>query len=89
MRAAAGRAALHDAAVATALRVLLIRGGRAPANEVAAALGVPGPRLGLALSNLRRLLNVEGYPVVGMDADGRTVVLDEMLWRQQFGLAPR
>jgi hypothetical protein len=89
MRAAAGRAALHDAAVATALRVLLIGGGRAPANEVAAALGVPGPRLGLALSNLRRLLNVEGYPVVGMDADGRTVVLDEMLWRQQFGLAPR
>ena len=89
MRAAAGRAALHDTAVTTALRVMLNGGGRAPADEVAAALGVPTPRLGMALSNLRRLLNVEGYPVVGMDADGRTVVLDEALWRQQFGLTPR
>ena len=60
-----------------------------PQTQVAAALGVPTPRLGMALSNLRRLLNVEGYPVVGMDADGRTVVLDEALWRQQFGLTPR
>ena len=85
-RAAAGRAALADGAVRSVLRLLLASGGRAPAEHVARSLGVPAARLPMALSNLRRLLNVEGYQVVSMDADGRTVVLDESLWRQQFGL---
>ena len=87
-RAAAGRAALPDAAVRSVLRVLLAGDGRGSAEQVARALGVPTPRLPMALSNLRRLLNVEGYQVVGLDADGRTVLLDESLWRQQFGITP-
>ena len=33
---------------------------------------------------LANLLNLN--PIVSMDADGRTVVLDEALWRTQFGV---
>jgi hypothetical protein len=85
-RAAAGRSALSDTAVRQVLRLLLAGGGRAPGEQVARALGVPVGRLPMALAGLRRLLNVEGYQVVSMDADGRTVVLDEPLWRTQFGV---
>ncbi len=88
-RAAAGRGALSDAAVRQVLRLLLAGGGRAPAEQVARALGVPPGRLQMALAGLRRLLNVEGYQVVSMDPDGRTVVLDEPLWRTQFGVTDR
>ncbi len=87
-RATAGRAALPDTAVSGVLRLLLTGGGRASAEHVARSLGMPAARLPWAMSGLRRLLNVEGYPVVSMDADGRTVLLDVPLWRQQFGLAP-
>jgi hypothetical protein len=85
-RAAAGRAALPDATVGQVLRVLLDGGGRASGEHVARALGVHVSRLAMPLAGLKRLLNVEGYQVVSMDADGRTVVLDEALWRQQFGI---
>ena len=70
------------------LRVLLAGGGRASTEQVARALGVQVGRLPMALAGLRRLLNVEGYQVVSMDADGRTVLLDEPLWRTQFGVGP-
>jgi hypothetical protein len=50
---------------------------------------VPVGRLPMALAGLRRLLNVEGYQVVSMDADGRTIVLDEPLWRTQFGVGKK
>ncbi len=85
-RAAAGRAALPDTTVRQVLLLLLAGGGRASSDQVARAVGIPAGRLQMALAGLRRLLNVEGYQVVSMDADGRTVVLDEALWRTQFGV---
>jgi hypothetical protein len=38
------------------------------------------------LSALQRLLNVDGYEVVGYDPDGVTVVLDRTLLQEQFRL---
>jgi hypothetical protein len=80
----AGRAALHADAVARVLTVLLAGGGRAHRDTVAAAAGIPAARFPQSLAVLKRLLNVEGYDVVGMDADGVTVVLDAALLRAQF-----
>ena len=39
-----------------------------------------------AVLHVQRLLNVEGYPVLRVDADGATVILDEALLREQFGI---
>ena len=85
-RGAAGRAVLPDEVVGQVLGLLLSSGGRAPAASVATIAGVPAGRVPMVMVNLRRLFNVEGYPVLALDADGRTVVLDEALWRQQFGI---
>ena len=41
-----------------------------------------------AVLHAQRLLNVEGYPVLRVDADGATVILDEALLREQFGIRP-
>ena len=51
---------------------------------MAATLAVPAFRLDGALSQVRQLLNIEGYNVVGVDPDGQTVVLDVPLLRDQF-----
>jgi hypothetical protein len=39
-----------------------------------------------AFAMLQRVLNVDGYPVLGLDVDGVTAVLDENLLREQFGV---
>lgn len=83
-RVRAGRRALGDDAVTAVLGVLVARGGRAHRETVAAAVGVAD--LEPTLAALRRLLNVEGYPVVGEDLDGVTIVLDEKLLAEQFEL---
>lgn len=85
-RARAGRAALRDEAVAAVVTTLLAGGGRADRDAVAAAAGMAPARFNQALAMLRRILNVEGYEVVGLDADQHTVVLGEALLRTQFGL---
>ncbi|MEO7070036.1 MAG: hypothetical protein ABI131_06035, partial [Nostocoides sp.] len=59
-------------------------GQRLPRPVVAATLGVPTFRVDGALSQVRQLLNIEGYNVVGVDPDGQTVVLDMRLLRDQF-----
>jgi hypothetical protein len=50
-------------------------GGRAPRNAE------------MFITTLQRLLNVEGYLVVGLIDSGRTVRLDVGLLREQFGIA--
>ncbi len=55
----------------------------APAAAAATA-GIPVSRLRGAVAQAQRLLNVEGYPVLRWDVDGETVVLDEVLLREQF-----
>lgn len=85
-RSRAGRRALGDDVVTAVLAVLVARGGRAHRETVAAAAGVAEVNLEPTLAALRRLLNVEGYQVVGEDPDGVTIVLDEKLLTEQFEL---
>lgn len=83
-RARAGRAAPAAEQVAAVVRVLLAGEGRAHRDTVAGVLGVPSAAL--PMSTLGRVLNVEGYQVIWLDADGQTVRLDEALLREQFDL---
>jgi len=81
-----GRAALPDARVGALLSALLAAGGRARVDSVAAEAGIPAHRINLTVTALRRLLQVEGYPVLDIDPDGQTLVLNERLLREQFQL---
>ncbi len=82
----AGRATLPDARVAALLTALVTAGGRARIDSVAAQAGIPAHRITLTITALRRLLQVEGYPVLDLDPDGQTLMLDERLLRDQFQL---
>lgn len=81
-----GRAALPDNRVAALLSALLAAQGRARIESVAADADIPAHRIHLTITALRRLLQVEGYPVLDVDPDGHTVILDERLLREQFHL---
>ena len=83
---AAGRAGLPDERVAALLTVLVNAGGRTRLDTLAAEAGIPAHRIGATVGGLRRLLQVEGYPVLDIDPDGQTAVLDERLLREQFQL---
>jgi hypothetical protein len=65
---------------------LLAAGGRQRMDALAAHAGVPAQRIANTVTVLRRLLSVEGYQSVTVDSDGQTVVLDERMLRDQFGL---
>ncbi len=82
----AGRAALPDDRVAALLGALVTAGGRARIDSLAAEAGIPAHRINLTIAALRRLLQVEGYPVLDVDPDGQSVILDERLLREQFQL---
>jgi hypothetical protein len=86
-RARAARIVVSDGAVSALLSALLTapdhRVGRTAA---ASALGVNEVQLSGALTQVRRLLNVEQYPVLDLDPDGVTVVLDRVLLVEQFGV---
>ncbi|WP_313554765.1 BREX-2 system phosphatase PglZ [Miniimonas arenae] len=72
--------------VRKALGVLIERGGRVHLDTLARELGVPAASATGLIAGLRRLLNVEGYEVIGLDADRVTVVLDRALVAEQFGV---
>jgi PglZ domain-containing protein len=81
----AGRARPGDAQVRALLSALVAAPGtRLPEPTVAATLGIGQPSTRGAIATLQRLLNVEGYPVLDIDVDGSTVVLDVALLREQF-----
>jgi hypothetical protein len=80
------RAPLPDDRVAALLDVLIAGGGRATLETLAAHADVPAHRIQGTVTALRRLLQVEGYPVLTVDPDGETVVLDQSLLIDQFGL---
>jgi hypothetical protein len=87
-RALAGRVAVTDQQVSALLTALrLSPDHRLPAGPAAAALGVPLAALRGAVPHVQRLLNVESYPVLVLDQDGSTLVLDAGLLREQFGLS--
>jgi hypothetical protein len=80
------RAPLPDDRVAALLGTLLSGGGRATLDTLAARAEIPAHRIGGTITALRRLLQVEGYPVITLDPDGQTVHLNEDLMVEQFDL---
>lgn len=86
-RRRAQRVPVDDSQLAGLLRALLrAPGHRLDPDSAASALGVATVNLAGALPMAQRLLNVEQYAVVSRDPDGVTVVLDENLLREQFGV---
>ena len=57
-----------------------------PIGAVVTLLSRAGRRSEQVVTTLERLLNIEGYLVLGRIDGGRTVRLDEALLRTQFGL---
>lgn len=88
-RGLAGRHPIDNAVVAMVVSALVAGGGRAHRDTLAAAAGIPTNALAGMLSALRRVLNVDGYPVIDVDADQVTVLLDVSLLREQFGLGAK
>ena len=83
----AGRVSVSDDQVRGLLGALLAApSGRLSPAAAAAALQVSPVTLRGAVLHVQRLLNVEGYPVLRVDADGATLILDEDLLREQFGI---
>ena len=83
----AGRVSVTDEQIRGLLDALLGAPGRRLVPALAAtALAVSPVMLRGAVLHAQRLLNVEGYPVLRVDADGVTVILDEALLREQFGI---
>ena len=88
-RKIAGRLSVPDDRVRDLLAALLAApAGRLSPAQAAAALAVAQVALRGAVLHVQRLLNVEGYAVLRVDADGSTVILDEPLLREQFGIRP-
>lgn len=81
-----GPVQLTDERVASLLEALVAGGGRATMDTLATRAGVPAHRIVGVVTALRRLLHVEGFAVLELDPDGRTVRLNEQLLREQFRL---
>jgi hypothetical protein len=83
-RRLAGRAVLDDDRVRALLGALDARGGVAAKRVLATDTGISPMRIDTTLSALRRMLNVEGYPVLDVGDDD--VRLDKRLLTEQFAL---
>ena len=70
--------------VAALIDALEQAGGRVTVTEAARIVGEPAVRMSGYLSQVARLLNVDGYQVVATTDGGRTVELNTQLLRQQF-----
>ena len=75
---------LNATGVADVLRTIASHNNRMTKAEVAPLLGVSRVRQGGALTELKRIINVDGVSV--FDLDGRDVTLNSELLIQQFGL---
>lgn len=84
-----GRTKMDNERVAALLTVLLAGGGRASLETLAADAAVPVHRISNTITALRKLLQVEGYPVLEIDPDGTTVKLNQALLAEQFHLDVR
>ncbi len=79
------KGAFTDQQIADLLASLLqVPGRRLRPHQVAAALKVSPFAVRDAIAQASRLLNVEGFPILDLDTDGETVILDGQLLREQF-----
>jgi hypothetical protein len=83
-RGATGRTPLPEDRIRNVLSALVRRGGVASFAALAADAEVPLVRLAGFLSYLARVLNVDGYAVLDVDAAGQEVRLSTQLLGQQF-----
>lgn len=84
-RRLAGRAALDEADLARLLQVLVAAGGTASGAALQRSLGETPIRLHNKLEAARKLLDVDGYPVLRIEADD-TAVLNLDLLASQFDI---
>lgn len=83
----AGRRRASDDTVAAALRSLgAAAGNQISERQLAAAVDQPALRIRGLVAQLQRLLNVDGYQVIGYTLDGGHIRLDRDLLLTQFGL---
>lgn len=85
-RERAGRGALADDRTQALLVALARHDGRLSSAALSSASGVPQARLDGALSALRPMLNVDGYPILSVDTGADLVELKISDLRRQFGL---
>ena len=83
-KGAAGRAQLPDERVRLVLGALTRRGGVSSFAALSADTGMPAARLPGFLANLARVLNVDGYGVLELDAGAREARLSTTVLAQQF-----
>lgn len=82
-----GRGAPEQSSLNALLTALIdAPGHRLTQQQTATALGEHPLSVRRAVMSAIRLLNVEGYPVLSLDSDGTTTVLDVDLLREQFGV---
>src|SRR6266536_2787305 len=83
------RRAPGDQQVAALIDGLATAGGKVPVSVAAELAGEPVFRMAGYLAQVARLLNIDGYRVIGEADGGRTVELNLELLRQQFLGGPR
>jgi PglZ domain len=82
-----GRVSITDAQIKALLEALLAAPSyRLGPSAAASALGVSPVLLRGAVLQAQQLLNIDGYAVVRIDADGATVILDGALLAEQYGI---
>jgi hypothetical protein len=80
------RMGIPDERIRQCLLALDERGGKLTRSALARLVGMPLARMAGLIAALRRLLNVEGYPVLTLDEDSDTVTLNRALLDRQFQL---
>lgn len=85
-RAMVGRMAPTDDQMRAVLASLVQGGGRAARGTVAAALAMPEVRVRGLTAGMRRVLNVEGFPILEEEEGTGTLMLNLELLRKQFSL---
>jgi hypothetical protein len=81
-----GRVPVSDEQLTTLLRALARHGGQLASTRLAQELKLPRARLGGFLAGVKRLLNLDGYPVLAEDRDSGMVSLNVELLKTQFEL---
>ena len=86
MKARHGRSGIDDVQLEQLLRHLSERGGQSMLGALGKALGIPSLRINGFLANVRKVLNLDGYPVLSVDRASKSVRLNVDSLKTQFEL---